>query len=336
MKVYTYYYRSRPVFVCASAKTTAAERVFMRGSAIRRTATGAIVVFLTHTDEQQFATDFLKAVDEFNQRAVSLGLAEAEKYYWYHTIDLPHGLVTPGLYDFRETVPAFQFPGDMSGATVLDVGSATGFFAFEFERRGARVVSVELPSLQALDRFPGQSSEQAIGKIGQMIAPRNVTGLDGYVKPYTADELYLYLLEGPFQFCRRLLGSKVERCYASVYDLSPALLGASAFDYVFLGDILVHTLNPLQALAAVAPLCRKTLILSQVMPEVAGGKPAMLYVGGDEPASDEVSWWWPNQPCLVQLLKKLGFRDVVEVGINAGRLRPSGFAFERPILHAVR
>jgi tRNA (mo5U34)-methyltransferase len=304
MKVYTYYYRSRPVFVCASAKTTAAERVFMRGSAIRRTATGAIVVFLTHTDEQQFATDFLKAVDEFNQRAVSLGLAEAEKYYWYHTIDLPHGLVTPGLYDFRETVPAFQFPGDMSGATVLDVGSATGFFAFEFERRGARVVSVELPSLQALDRFPGQSSEQAIGKIGQMIAPRNVTGLDGYVKPYTADELYLYLLEGPFQFCRR--------------------------------DILVHTLNPLQALAAVAPLCRKTLILSQVMPEVAGGKPAMLYVGGDEPASDEVSWWWPNQPCLVQLLKKLGFRDVVEVGINAGRLRPSGFAFERPILHAVR
>jgi tRNA (mo5U34)-methyltransferase len=291
---------------------------------------------MADADQRQFAADFLKAAGEFNQRALALGFADIDKYYWYHTIDLPHGLVTPGLYDFRGTVAAFQFPENMRGATVLDVGSATGFFAFEFERRGAAVVSVELPSLYALDRFPGQSPEQAIGKIGQMIAPRNVAGLDGYVKPYTVEELYFYLLKGPFEFCQRLLGSNVKRCYASVYDLSPALLGVSGFDYAFMGDVLLHTLNPLQALAAVAPLCRKTLILSQVMPEVADGKPAMLYVGGDEPASDEVSWWWPNKPCLVQLLKKLGFRDVVEVGTNSGRLRPSGFAFERSILHAVR
>jgi len=291
---------------------------------------------MADTDRQQFAADFLKAVDEFNRHTQSLGFEDIDRYYWYHTIDLPHALVTPGLYDFRATVSAFHFPEDMRGATVLDVGSATGFFAFEFERRGAKVVSVELPSLGALDRFPGQSPEQAIGKIGQMIAPRSVAALDGYVKPLTAEELYFYLVRGPFQFCHDLLGSKVERCYASVYDLSPALLGVSGFDYVFVGDILVHTLNPLQALAAAAALCRNTLILSQVMPEVAGGKPAMLYVGGDEPAADEVSWWWPNQACLVQLLKKLGFRDVIQAGCNSGRLRPSGFAFERPILHAVR
>lgn len=287
-------------------------------------------------DEQQFAAEFLKAVEEFNRRARALGFNDVEKYYWYHTIDLPEGLVTPGLYDFRGSVSAFQFPEDMHGTTVLDVGSATGFFAFEFERRGASVVSVELPSLDRLDRFPGQSPEQAIGKIGQMIAPRNVTGLSGYVKPHTTEELYFYLLKGPFQFCHDLLGSKVERCYASVYDLSPELLGVPGFDMVFMGDILLHTLNPLEALAAVAPLCRKALILSQVMPEAGDGKPAMLYVGGDDPASDEVSWWWPNKACLVQLLKKLGFRDVVEVGSHSGRLRPSGFAYERPILRAVK
>jgi tRNA (mo5U34)-methyltransferase len=287
-------------------------------------------------DEQQYAAEFLEAVDEFNRRARALGFNDIDKYYWYHTIDLPHGLVTPGLYDFRGSVSSFRFPEDIRGATALDVGSATGFFSFEFERRGARVVSLELPSLDKLDRFPGQSLEQIIEKIGQMIAPRNVAGLGGYVKPYTAEELYFYLLKGPFEFCRNLLGSKVERCYASVYDVSPELLGVPSFDYVFMGDILLHTLNPLEALAAVAPLCRKALILSQVMPEVADGKPAMLYVGGDSPGSDEVSWWWPNQPCLVQLLKKLGFRDVIEVGSNSGRLRPSGFAFERPVLHAVR
>jgi hypothetical protein len=54
----------------------------------------------------------------------------------------------------------FQFPVDMRGMSVLDVGSATGFFAFEFERRGAEVLSLELPSLEDLDCFPGRTVEQ--------------------------------------------------------------------------------------------------------------------------------------------------------------------------------
>jgi len=58
--------------------------------------------------------------------------------------------------------------------TVLDVGSATGFFAFEFERRGARVISVELPSLRDLDRFPGQDVDSSLRKIEAMIFPDTV------------------------------------------------------------------------------------------------------------------------------------------------------------------
>ena len=48
--------------------------------------------------------------------------------------------VTPGLYDYRATLDNFHFPENMEGMTVLDVGSATGFFAFEFERRGTLYV----------------------------------------------------------------------------------------------------------------------------------------------------------------------------------------------------
>jgi tRNA (mo5U34)-methyltransferase len=282
---------------------------------------------------EQVAGEFLQAVEEFNARAAGLGFAGIENYYWYHTVELPDGLVTPGLYDIRAALPEFHFPADMRGMSVLDVGSATGFFAFEFARRGARVVSVELPSLQALDRFPGQSLAQTLEKIGEMIVPRSLGAMRGYVRKYTADELYFYLLEGPFEFCRKLLGAQVERCYSTVYELSEARLGTK-FDLVFMGDILVHTLNPLQALAAVAPVCRGTLVLSQIMPKDGGAKPAMLYVGGDTPGADEVSWWLPNQACLVELLKKLGFRSVTEVGRNRGVLRPSGYVYDRPILHA--
>lgn len=281
------------------------------------------------------AEQFLASVEEFNRRARSLGYADIENYYWYHTIELPGGLVTPGLYDLREALPNFRFPADMRGMSVLDVGTATGYFAFEFARRGAQVTAVDLPSLYALDRFPGQDIEHSIEKIGEMIVPKSLSGIRGYVRKYTAEQLYFYLLEGPFEFCRKLLNAPVERVLSTVYDLSETKLGRQ-FDLVFLGDILLHTLYPLQALAAVAPLCRDTLVLSQMMPEEPDDEPVMLYVGGDSPGSDEVSWWLPNKTCVVQLLKKLGFRSVNEIGRNTGVLRPSGFAYDRAILQAVR
>ena len=107
----------------------------------------------------------------------------------------------------------------MRGMTVLDVGSATGFFAFEFERRGARVVSTELPSLRDLDRFPGQNVENSLRKIERMIFPDGLD-LESMRRGDSERELYRCLLDGPFQFCRERLGSQVERCYSTIYDLT--------------------------------------------------------------------------------------------------------------------
>lgn len=278
----------------------------------------------------------LRAYEEFNERALRLGLGDLSKYLWYHTVELGQNLVTPGVFDFRASLPCFQFPEDMHGMAALDVGSATGFFAFEFERRGARVVAVELPSLEALDRFPGQTVEQSVQKMKDMFLPDSAGRLKAMLAEYTSEELYYYLLEAPFDLCRRFLGSNVTRCFSTVYDLSERKLGMAGFDLVFMGDILLHTLNPLQALATVAPLCRKKLILSQVMPPAVDGQPAMLYVGGEDPDRDEISWWRPNILCLVQLLKKLGFRDVVEVGHHSGVLKSFGYAYDCPILHATK
>src|SRR5579871_2542110 len=115
------------------------------------------------------ADEFWRAAEQFNQRVEALGYADIRSYYWYHTVELPGGLVTPGQYDFRDALSAFPFPRDMRGMRVLDVGSATGFFAFEFARRGADVVSVELPSLEMLDRSPGQTIEQSLDKIRKML-----------------------------------------------------------------------------------------------------------------------------------------------------------------------
>jgi tRNA (mo5U34)-methyltransferase len=280
------------------------------------------------------AAQFLEETQTFADRVRELALPAVSSYYWYHTVDLGNGLITPGLHDYRGSLPDFQFPHDMRGMTVLDVGSATGFFAFEFERRGARVVSTELPSLNDLDRFPGQSVENSLRKIERMLFPDGLN-LESLRRGDSERELYHCLLDGPFHFCKERLGSRVERCYSTIYDLSAEKAGVpKGFDLVFVGDVLVHTLDPLRALAAIAPLCRGTLVLAQILPEGPQQPPAMAYVGGGDPEEDHISWWLPNQSCLEQMLTKLGFATVEHIGSHSGVLRPGDYQFNRAIFHA--
>jgi len=63
---------------------------------------------------------------------------------WYHVLELPGGIVTPGSDDPRDRLPLLGLPEDLSGMSVLDIGAWDGFFSFECERRGAaRVVAAD-------------------------------------------------------------------------------------------------------------------------------------------------------------------------------------------------
>ena len=245
----------------------------------------------------------------FHRRAQELGCEDVSDYFWYHTIDLGDGLITPGTYDYRFNLDQFHFPQDMTGMKVLDVGSGTGFFAFEFERRGAQVTSVDLPSMANLDRFPGETLEQTIRKVEGMMREHALYSPEQKKEIFGIEalkELHRTHLDGPFKFCHSRLKSRVARRYSTIYDVSPENLGQADFDLVFIGDVLVHTINPLQALAAVAALCRGTLVVSQVLAETPESRPMMLYVGGDQPGEDEVTWWWPNQAMLRTNATKAG------------------------------
>jgi tRNA (mo5U34)-methyltransferase len=275
---------------------------------------------------------FSAEVSRFVDRVRALGLGDVGSYQWYHAVDLGDGLITPGLCDYRETVAQFGFDEDLSGKRVLDVGSATGFFTFFFERRGALVTSVELPSLDAIDRFPGQDPSHVVRRILEM---RFGPGAPAHGE--TAESLYRNLLFEPFRFCQKRLDSKAQRKYLSIYDLSLARLGTEdGYDLVFAGDVIWHTLNPLAALGAAASVCRGTLVLVQYMPELPDGIPAMVYQGGSALTADDLHWLAPTKECFIQVLHKLGFERVIEHGKHRGIHRASGHAFERTILHASR
>ncbi|PYK31783.1 MAG: hypothetical protein DME57_02460 [Verrucomicrobia bacterium] len=66
-----------------------------------------------------------------------------QENFAYHRINLPFGLHTPGRD--RSRTRDLIFRESLTGKSVLDVGSALGYFCFEAEARGAaRVLGVEL------------------------------------------------------------------------------------------------------------------------------------------------------------------------------------------------
>jgi tRNA (mo5U34)-methyltransferase len=207
--------------------------------------------------------------------------ADVASTAWYHTIELPGGVATPGWYDLRAARPHVPLPR-LDGKRCLDVGSATGYWAFEMERAGAaEVVSLDLEDQGASD-WPGAPSE----------APDAPQGLAGT----------------GFEIARRHLGSSVRRVDGSVYDLDPAEIGS--FDFVFVGSLLLHLSDPIGALRRVHAVCSGELMSLEVVAPLLSLVPlpvaAMTRLGAQQ-------WWIPNRRCHRTMIESAGF-DVTSSG----------------------
>jgi tRNA (mo5U34)-methyltransferase len=150
---------------------------------------------------------------------------------WYHTIELPGGVVTPGWFDLRPIVERMPWP-DVGGKRCLDIGTYDGFLAFELERRGAaEVLATDIPDEAHWDWYPRLRST----------GPRELADLMGPEKGRG------------FRIAADALGSAVQRMEVSVYDLSPERVGS--FDVVVCGSLLLHLRDPFRALEAIRTVC---------------------------------------------------------------------------------
>jgi tRNA (mo5U34)-methyltransferase len=67
------------------------------------------------------------------------------EFIWHQRFELAPGVSTPGDNDIGWLVSIAGLPEDLSGKTVLDIGTTNGGAAFALERRGAeRVVAVDI------------------------------------------------------------------------------------------------------------------------------------------------------------------------------------------------
>ena len=162
--------------------------------------------------------------------------AEVNSLPWYHTIELPGGIVTPGEYDHRPVVSKVPLPERLDGLRCLDVGTHDGFWAFEMERRGAaEVVAIDVEQADEID-WP-EPRPQINDELRSAVAQR----------------------KRAFEVARDALGSKVDRRYVSVYELDEAKEGR--FDVAFLGTLLHHLRDPIGALQGVRRVVDGRLVL---------------------------------------------------------------------------
>jgi tRNA (mo5U34)-methyltransferase len=66
---------------------------------------------------------------------------------WFQTFELVPGVVTPGVFEFSASYLLDHHYGagrDLSGKTAIDIGAWDGAMAFELERRGAKVVALDI------------------------------------------------------------------------------------------------------------------------------------------------------------------------------------------------
>ena len=206
--------------------------------------------------------------------------------YWYHRIELPEGIITPGWAPLDPA--AYHIPARLDGKRVLDVGAWDGYWTFEALKRGAR-------EAVAIDDF---SDYGGILKEGDRKAWET------------------------FDLCRNLLGYDERRCQRidmSVYDASEERLGR--FDVVFFFGTLYHLRHPLLALDRLSAICDgeifvESAILDDFSPYrgglghgYSGAQTVMEFYPRDEYGRNHTNWWVPTVQCMVSLLEAAGFGD---------------------------
>jgi tRNA (mo5U34)-methyltransferase len=195
--------------------------------------------------------------------------AKVNQYWWWHSIDLGNGIVTPGQKTpeiHAAESAAFFNPIKMAGTSVIDIGAFNGFYSFEAKRRGAKRVLANDHFSWNHERLRGRET---------------------------------------FDFARSVLNLDVEAMDLDVPHLTADKVGT--FDVVLFLGVFYHLFDPIEGLGRAASLAEEVLVVETHTDLGDLDRPAMVMYPGCELNNDPTNWWGPNNACIMALLKTMGF-----------------------------
>ena len=212
---------------------------------------------------------------------------------WYHAIELRPGCLSPGIYDLRNHLEAFEFPDSLAGKRAIDIGAANGYFSFHFESLGAaQVVAVDLPSILDHDAPDWYRAQQRARHSSEELKVAN----------------HLQL-EAGFALAHEVLGSKVEKRRLHVRDVGAQM--PKAFDFAFLGNLLHHLRDPVEALESVREcLAPGGQLVVSCCCDISVDQSYAVFSG----CMDEVMWWVMSPKALIRMCLLAGFSEPRWIG----------------------
>jgi tRNA (mo5U34)-methyltransferase len=189
---------------------------------------------------------------------------------WFHRLDLGHGLHTPGR--------------DIEAAAKID------FVKLPSDLKGHTVLDIG-----AWDGLFSFAAEQR-GAARVLATDSFIWSGEGWAS------------KAGFEFARRVLDSKVEDLDIDVMDLDPARIGT--FDVTLFLGVLYHLRHPLLALEKVSSVTKEHLILSTWVDLLEIDRPAGAFYPLAEMGNDPTNWWGLNPPCVIAMLRDVGFSRV--------------------------
>lgn len=261
----------------------------------------------------------------------SLSKAEKQKLiesvpFWYHSIDVGDGLITPGkrsIKQMRDMFGQFQL-GDLSGKTVIDIGAWDGWNAYECERRGARRVT-------ALDRLIWSYDT---------VRPDLIARFKPVLATYHRVPNYHVPGHWPgkrgFDAAHLMLNSMVEQYVDDIETVDVNDLGT--FDVALCIGVLYHMRDPYGMMRKVANIARDFAIIETEGiddPRLADA-PHGEWFPHAELNADVSNWFAPNDVWLIEMAKSAGFAGAEVLAKNPGQkaIRPNTPDYCRWIIKA--
>jgi len=218
--------------------------------------------------------------------------------FWWHSIDLGRGVITPGhkgdLTFMAAEHASLRLP-DLRGRSVLDVGSWDGYHAFAAERAGAARIT-------ALDHYAWEQDRLGAGR--------------------------------GFDVAHAALGSRVKKRHADFMTCD--LAGVGRHDVVLFLGVLYHLEAPLSAMRRLLEVTGELAVVETDAIFVRGHerRPLAEFYPFAERKDDATNWWGPNIAAVVAWCRAAGFSrvDVVRGAPRLARLHRLGRY--RAVVHA--
>lgn len=215
--------------------------------------------------------------------------------FFYHTMDIPGYGEIKGVWDLRANPDGYLGKLNLSGKRILEIGPANGFFTFYMEKKGAKVVCLELSDKDEWDIVPYKRFS--------------------YEKRVKERQKKIRQASNAFWLAHKAFRSKSKVVNGSVYEIDKYNLGK--FDIAIFGSVLLHLRDPFLAMQKVLSKTTGYVVITEPfwrysLPLYIFGKlfgPAVSFLP-DYRWGEPVDGWWNFTPeAIKSFLGVLGFEN---------------------------